>query len=375
MRFHVLGVPHAATSTDYLCCAFSQKVLKFCRMMHEAGHTVYHYGNEASDVDCTEHISVVGSDEINSPDDFGGYDTNSPVYQKFNIGAAHEIYKRKKQYDFLILMWPGYQLIVQTHSDLLIVEAGIGYPDGHFAKFKVFESYAMLHAYRGMESVRTANGNNWWYDVVIPNSFDSADFLYSESKNDYLLFMGQRSIGGEGKGIHIAAQIAKETGKKLVVAGPGNINKEQIEFPENTEFTGRVYMKDRAKLMAHAKAVLCPSLFIEPFCGVSIESFFSGTPVISTDWGAFAENNLHGITGYRCRTMEQFAWAVYNIDKIKPSACYDWAMQNFTLERARNMYLEFFDSILHVAMGKGWYQRTARHKLDWLNRPMPKVSV
>ncbi len=374
MRFHVLGIPHAATSTDYLCCAFSQKVLKFCRMMHSAGHVVYHYGNEASDVECTEHITVLGSNEISSPDHFGPYDTNSSLYHKFNVNAAYEIYKRKQSKDFLILMWPGYQIVVQSHQDLLIVEAGIGYPSGHFAPFKVFESYAMLHAYRGMEGVKTANGNNWWYEIVIPNSFDPNDFLYSESKNDYLLFMGQRVIGGDGKGINIVAQIAKETGKKLVVAGPGEIS-QQIEFPSNTEFVGRVYMKERSKLMAHAKAVLCPSLFIEPFCGVSIESFFCGTPVISTDWGALAENNLHGITGYRCRTMEQFAWAVYNIDKIKPSACREWAMQNFTIDHVRKMYIEFFESVSNVAHGKGWYHRTTRHEMDWLSRVVPKETV
>jgi len=340
-------------------------------MMHARGHEVWHYGNEASDVPCTEHVTLIRREEIAAPEDFGPYDTESHLYKRFNVIAAYEISKRRTKHDFLIMFWPCHKAVVEALPDLVAVEAGIGYPGLMGAPFKIFESYAMLHAWLGMEGVRTANGNNWWYNQVIPNSFDPEDFPFWDKKNDYLLFMGQRVIGGEGKGIYVAADIAKFTGMKLVVAGPGEVAK-GVKFPPGTEFTGRVGVKERGSLMAYARAVLCPSLFVEPFCGVSVEAMFCGTPVVCSDWGALTENVIHGVTGYRCRTMEEFVWAVRNADRIKPEKCRAWAVNNFSLHAAAEMYEEYFRSVMNVMNGEGWYAKhPERENLDFRGKYLP----
>jgi hypothetical protein len=125
--------------------------------------------------------------------------------------------------------------------------------------------------------------------------------------------------------------------------------------------------------MKNAKALLAPTHFNEPFGGVMVEALFCGTPVITTDWGGFAENNLHGVTGYRCRTMEQFEWACRNIDKIDRKACHDWAMNNFSLERVALMYEEYFETLSKVHDGSGGFYASnpGRKNLDWMVRYYP----
>lgn len=89
----------------------------------------------------------------------------------------------------------------------------------------------------------------------------------------------------------------------MVVAGQGHLEPGHTltdrPLSEYVEFVGLVGPERRKSLLAGAKATLTPSIYLEPFCGVHVESMLSGTPVITSDVGAFADNNLHGTTGYR----------------------------------------------------------------------------
>ena len=82
----------------------------------------------------------------------------------------------------------------------------------------------------------------------------------------------------------------------------------------------------------------------------------SGTPVISSDWGAFAEYNVHGKTGYRCRTFEQFAWAANNIKNINPADCRAWG-EKFSLDNVGMMFDEYFESVLDTRKPGGFYAK------------------
>ena len=377
-RFHILPPPHTVTSYDYTSCAYSMKVLKFGKMMTERGHTVIHYGHEDSDLLCSEHVTVTTNKDLEAAygnydwrKNFFKFDMGDAAYQAFYRNAIREVGLRKQPNDFILPFWgAGNRPVCDAHPDLICVEPGIGYAGGHWAKWRIYESYSIRAGIGGAEAVGTCKED--WYHAVIPNYFDPEEFDYSEDKDDYFLYLGRVY---PGKGADIAYQVCEKTGNKLIYAGQGSLEDFGYKpIPGQIEHVGYADQALRRKLMSKAKGFFLGSMYAEPFGGASIEALFSGTPIITTDWGSHAENNLHGITGYRCRTFDHWCWAVNNIDKISPKACREWAMNNFTLDRVARMYEEYFQMVYNVYNGKGWYEENNdRQDLDWLTRKFPTL--
>jgi glycosyltransferase involved in cell wall biosynthesis len=103
--------------------------------------------------------------------------------------------------------------------------------------------------------------------------------------------------------------------------------------------------KLRGELMAGARALLAPTLGIEPFGGVAAEAQICGTPVITTDWGGFVDTVQHGMSGYRCRTMDEFVAAVYKVDSLDRSHISARARSLFADFNAAEKYEKYFKRI------------------------------
>jgi glycosyltransferase involved in cell wall biosynthesis len=377
-RFHLLGLPHTVTNKDYTACAYTQKVYKFGKMMKKLNPncTIIHYGHEDSDLVCDEHVTVTTNRDLEIAygtydwrKNFFKFDMGDHAYQTFFRNAIYEVGKRKQKNDFILPFWgAGVRPVCDAHPDLITVEPGIGYAGGFWSPWRIYESYAIMHAIQGAEAVGTCKQEN--YFAVIPNYFDPDDFVFSEKKSDYFLHLGRIY---PGKGVHIAYQICKELGFKLKIAGQGDLSEMGYsEIPGQIEQVGYADAEQRKKLMSEARGFFLISQFLEPFGGSAVEAMFSGTPIITSDWGVFSETNLHGITGYRGRTFEHFCWAAENIDKIKPQDCRDWAMNNYSLDRVGLMYDEFFTMVHDVYTGAGWYQKhPERLNMDWLKKYYP----
>lgn len=369
-RFHLLGLAHLATNKkEAIACAYSQKVLKMGQMLKSLGHKVFFYGVEGSTVECDEFIQVSTKSVLKKV--YGDYDykkkqykfsSGDAAYGTFNANAIREINKRKEKDDYLLVSFgTGQKIIADGVGLMLTVEMGIGYY-GIFAKFKVFESYAWMHTLYGRANADDGN----FYDCVIPNYFDPTDFKYQSKKKDYFLYFGRLV---KRKGVEIAKEAVEAVGGKLIMAGQKAEGADFIDTNASyIEYVGLAGVEMRRKLLSEAKALFVPTIYIGPFEGVSIEAAFSGTPVITTDHGCFTENVLHGITGYRCRTLEQFIWAAKNIHKINSKDCRQFAVKNFTLNKVAKMYDEYFNQLEGLS-GRGWYSKNpGRKQLNWLNK-------
>jgi glycosyltransferase involved in cell wall biosynthesis len=374
MKLFILGVPFTQTTLEFTTCPFTMKAWNWCRMFRERGHEVIHLGVEGSDPDCCEHVSVVdrdywrrlyghpGTKPYNTRLD-GEFEQYHAHYAANVINAIRE--RVDKPYEAIVCAtWAGGQEIAAKTLDQFVIEAGIGYRHT-WAKYRVFISYAWMHFHFGLEG--RIDGNRW-YDVVIPNPIDPQMFDYRpDAKQDYFLFLGRLN---DDKGAAVAIDVAKRVGRKILIVGPGEPERFLAGNP-HAEYLPPVGVEQRRKLMSEAAAFLCPTQYIEPFGNVALEAQISGTPVICTDWGGFSENVQHGFTGYRCRTMEQFVWAANNIDHIRPEVCREWVLNNYSMNRIRLMFEEYFQSVLDLGRG-GWYEeRPERNNLDWLQRSYP----
>ena len=377
-RIHLLGLPHTKTTKDFTACAYTMKVWKFCKMMKDRGHYLMHYGHEDSNPEAHENVSVISNEEWNKTygeHDFHSklftFDVNDDAYQTFYKNAIIEIGKRKQPGDIILPFWgSGVRPICDAHPDLITIEPGIGYAGGHWADYKIFESYSIYHAYCGLGNVGQCNQS--WYDIVIPNYFDLDEFEYNHDKEDYFLFVGRVY---DGKGLNIAMSTCEAIGAKLKVAGQlsGRYADPNYKWPDFVEFIGYVGLEERKNLMKGAIASFLPSMYVEPFGGVQIENLLSGTPTITTDWGAFSENNIEGVTGYRCRSFEDFVKAAKNCQagKIKPIDCRKHG-EKFSLENIAPLYEKFFTDVTncHGEGNRGWWtidDPTLYHD-DWINQ-------
>ncbi len=352
MTFHLLGTFNTPTNKkEGVGYAFCAKIMHIAKALRSLGHKVIFYGAEGSEVECDEFVQVLAKDELPAELLKNKYleNGNHTANLKFNQRAIEEINKRQPKYfhsrDILLIPTGTYQKPVADAVKIAIqVEIGIGYK-GIFAKNKIFESYTWMHWHYG--HLNQMEGK--FDDAVIPPIFDPADFDYSEKKDDYFLFLGRMAFN---KGVSIAKETCEAIGAKLKVAG---IDYGVDYSSPNVELVGFADAEKRRKLLSKAKAVFIPTIYIEPFGYIVMEAAMSGTPVITTDWGAFVELVQHGKTGFRCKTLAHFIAAAENIGQIKPKDCREWAMQ-FTLENIAPMYQDYFEQLQNL-YGRGWYSQ------------------
>src|SRR5262249_45697667 len=124
-------------------------------------------------------------------------------------------------------------------------------------------------------------------------------YLFTDKKQDYLLFLGRVS---RHKGVKEAATFAAAAGLPLRVAGPSwepdYLAEVTARHPDTVEYVGDVGGHRRLELIAGARAALVMSqpvpgpfgdLWSEPGATVVSEAAVSGTPIISTANGCLPE--------------------------------------------------------------------------------------
>ena len=351
MRFHVVSLPHTNTTKDFTSCAFTEKVRRFCVMMTDLGHEVILYAGSENEAPVTELVTCISEDERqaavgNNHYTSASFDTTLPHWQIFNNNVIKEMTDRLEPKDFICLIG-GYahKPIANAFPDHMSVEFGIGY-GGTFAKYRVFESYAWMHSiYAAYKNPTTVDGE--FFDGVINGYLEPEMFPKGSGSGDYYFYIG-RMI--ERKGFRIAQEVCERLGKRLILAGPGD-----ERGTGYGEFIGNIGHEQRAELMGNAIALFAPTTYIEPFGNIVVEAQTCGTPTITTDWGAFTETNIHGITGFRCRSLADFIEAAEDVKDLDRDFIRKQAIEKYSLKAIAPKYQDYFERLLTL-WDDGWYQ-------------------
>ena len=198
---------------------------------------------------------------------------------------------------------------------------------------------------------QVAEAMNYVNARIIYPGIDPLPYRSRDDRENWFLFFNRIS---SFKGADVAIRIAKNLGLKLKVAGhDGYFASDQsyVEMikqecdGEQIQYLGEVSFEDKVKLLSRARALLFPFRWLESFSLITVEALLSGCPVICTALGGPREIVEQGLSGYLCRTIDEFEFAVKQIDNIDTRDCAERGLY-FNSRRMTDEYLGFYRELL-----------------------------
>jgi glycosyltransferase involved in cell wall biosynthesis/quercetin dioxygenase-like cupin family protein len=189
------------------------------------------------------------------------------------------------------------------------------------------------------------------YIRTIHHGIDLAEFDFQPHPEAFLLFLGRFH---PDKGAKEAVEIARASGRKLVMAG---IIQDEAYFNEyirpvidgdRVTYLGSIGPEKRNEVLGKAFALLHPINFDEPFGLSVIESMACGTPVIAVNRGSMPELIRDGKNGFLVSDAKEAVLAVDRISGIDRAFCRKTVSGHFTIDRMVQSYIRVYEQILGI---------------------------
>jgi glycosyltransferase involved in cell wall biosynthesis len=198
---------------------------------------------------------------------------------------------------------------------------------------------------------RGAGGD--WRTVHNFVEIEKFPFVPSRSADAPLLFLSRvESI----KGPDVAIEIARLSGRRLIIAGNRAESGAERAFWDSriapfvgrggVEWVGEVNDERKIELLGRAAALVVPIRWDEPFGIVFAEALAMGTPVITCARGAAPEVVDEGKTGFFIGSAAEGAAAAGRIGQIDPLACRRAAEARFSRDVCAGQYLSLFGELM-----------------------------
>ncbi|WP_280151411.1 glycosyltransferase family 4 protein [Piscinibacter sp. XHJ-5] len=181
-----------------------------------------------------------------------------------------------------------------------------------------------------------------WADTI-HHGLALQNYPFDAQGGDELFFVSRLC---RDKAPHEAIDIAVDAGMRLTLAGRidpidrGFFEREvepRLAHPL-VRYAGEVSEDEKLELMRHARALLFPIDWPEPFGLVMIEAMACGTPVVARPKGAAPEVIVDGETGFLADSHEALVEAVKATHRIDRAACRRHVETHFTVDTMVDRY-------------------------------------
>jgi glycosyltransferase involved in cell wall biosynthesis len=265
------------------------------------------------------------------------------MYELLNIAAAVE---RAREFDLIHYQAAYYPMslaftrltpvpIVQTlHHAPSETEVALWarYPEAPFVAI----SKEQTRLLRGATVVAT-----------VLHGLDTDRFVFRDSPDDYLLFLGRFS---EGKGTLQAIEVARRVGLRLILAGAEVGYYREAIAPHvdgiNVVYAGEADFAAKVSLYGGARALLYPIQAGEPFGLVLTEAMACGTPVVALDRGAVREIVDDGVTGLVTGSLDQMVNELPRVFALDRRRVRQHAVSRFGVDRMVDEYVAAYRRIV-----------------------------
>ena len=273
-----------------------------------------------------------------------GYEEDSTLDPKVaEYLHISEVFERADEFD---LIHSHYDFMALTYTRLIdtpVLTTIHGFSSPQI--MRVYEKYRDGNFVSISNSDRAAGLN---YLATVYNGIDLSLYPLQKTRGEALVFLGRIH---PDKGVHLAIEVAQQSGCPLLIAG---IVQDQAYFREQVEphidgtliqFLGPVDVAGKNALFARAKALLHLNTIPERFGLVLAEANAAGLPAIAMDLGSCREVIADGITGLLVNDVDESVQALKRISDIVPSDCRVHVERNFSIEKMVEGYEAVYTQI------------------------------
>jgi len=193
------------------------------------------------------------------------------------------------------------------------------------------------------------------YLATVYNGIDLALYPFQESRGDDLIFLGRIH---PDKGVHLAIEMARLSGRRLIIAG---IIQDEAYYREflnpyidgrEVQYVGPVGIAGKNELFARAYALVHLNTIPERFGLVLVEANAAGVPVIAMDLGSCREVINDGQTGFLVNNVGEAVRVLERIAEIDRSACRRRVQLCFVIETMVEAYERVYSTIFDLEARK-----------------------